>query len=133
MTTVTSRLRNKSWRLALLLVLAGCSAQSLSSQELKSRCLDFADAVSRAQLSTTPNEKLARDVADSLDNKLSRLGSPAVHDPAVKLHQALHAIEVAQRNDRTDQANEATARARENIDKLAKACDLPSSRFLGQP
>lgn len=118
---------------ALLLVLAGCSANSLSADELQSRCLDFADTVSKAQLSTTPSEERARDVADRLDNQLSRLASPAVHDPAVKVHQALHAIEIAQRHDRTAEADEAAARARENIDKLAEACDVPSSRFLGQP
>ena len=94
------------------------------------RCLDFADAVAKANLTSTPSEAVARDVANSLDSRLSRLGSPAVHDPAVKLHQDLHAVEVARRRNEPADADRAASRAREDIDRLAAACDVPSSRFL---
>ena len=79
--------------LVLVLALGACSASGLSAEEQAERCSDFADAVAKAHLTGTPSEEVAREVANSLDNRLSRLGSPAIHDRAVKVHRELHAIE----------------------------------------
>lgn len=113
------------------LLLTGCGASGLSPQEQAQRCADLADAVAKAHLSSTPDESTAREVADSLDNRLSRLGSPAVHDPAVQLHQDLHQIEKALRRGDRVRADEVAARARQHVAQVADACDLPASRFLG--
>jgi hypothetical protein len=116
---------------ALAVALTGCAASGLSPQEQAARCADLADAVSKAHLTSTPSEQVAQQVAVSLDNRLSRLGSPAVHDPAVQLHQQLHAIESERRRGDSARADAAAPRARDAIDRLATACDLPATRFLG--
>ena len=121
-------------RLAALtaaLLLTGCAGSGLSPAEQAQRCGDLADAVAKARLSTTPDEQLAREVAVSLDSRLSRLGSPAVHDPAVLLHQQLHAIEAERRRGDSARADDAARKARAAIDRLATACQLPAARFLG--
>ena len=123
--------RRTAGLLALVALLSGCGAQSLSPEEKRARCRDFATAVARADLRTTPSESVAREVADSLDNRLSRLGAPALHTPAVEIHRDLHAVEVALRGGDTEKADEAAARAREAVQELAAACDLPESAFLG--
>lgn len=117
--------------LAAALLLAACGiSNGLTPQQRADRCADFARAVARAQLSGTPDEKLAREVADSLDGKLSRLGSPDLHDPAVSLHQDLHAVQLAQRQGSSSKADEAAAKARTHAAALAKACDLPVTDFV---
>jgi len=122
---------------ALLLLLPGltlgCGGGSLTPEDKAARCRDFAAAVAVAQLRSTPSEDLARSVADSLDNRLSRLGTPALHTPAVEIHRDLHAVEVAQRAGDTAKADEAAGRARAAVGELAAACGLPEADFLGTP
>ena len=123
--------RRRTGLVVVLLTVTGCGAQSLSPEERTARCGDFAAAVARADLRGTPTEAVAREVADSLDNRLSRLGAPALHTPAVEIHRDLHAVEVAQRAGDSEKADEAAARAREAVSELAAACGLPESAFLG--
>ena len=120
-------------RLAVLVLLAAvaCGGSALSPQEKASRCQDFADAVAVAKLRTTPAEQLARQVANSLDNRLSRLGTADLHTPAIEIHRYLHAVEVAQRRGDSEAADKAAERARASVSELARACDLPESVFLG--
>lgn len=113
------------------LLLSGCGGSSLTPAQQAERCEDFAAAVAKAGLSGTPSEQVAADVGGSLDNRLSRIGGPAVHGPAVQLHQQLHAIELAHKRHDQARADQAAERAREAIERLAAACDLPPARFLG--
>ncbi len=119
-------------RLALVaLLLTGCAGSTLSAADKTARCTAFADKVSAAGLSATPSEQTAKSVADSLDPLLSAMSTPALHDPAVRIHTDLHAVEIAQRQGKTDQADTAANRVRASISDLAKACDLPESAFVG--
>jgi hypothetical protein len=115
----------------MALLVAGCAGSGLSAQEQKQRCTDFAAEVAKAKLSTTPSQQVALDVANALDAKLSRLGSPSVHDPAVDVHAELHNVEVALKKGDQDRADRAAGKARERIKELAEACGLPESAFLG--
>jgi hypothetical protein len=115
----------------LALSLVGCGSASLSPQEKAQRCQDFAAALAVAGLRSTPSEAVARDVANSLDNKLSRLGAPALHTPATEIHRDLHAVEVARREGDAAKADAAAARARQAVAELARACGLPEADFLG--
>lgn len=117
--------------LVVATLLAGCAGSGLSPQEQTQRCTEFAAALSKAKLSSTPSEQVAKDVADDLDARLSRLGSPEVHEPAVEVHQDLHNIELHLKKGQADRADQAAASARRHIEQLAQACDLPISAFLG--
>ncbi|HUR13591.1 MAG TPA: hypothetical protein VM097_03755 [Mycobacteriales bacterium] len=116
---------------AVLLCAAACGGSALSPQEKTERCQDFAAAVAAGRLRTTPSEQVARDVAASLDNKLSRLGTPALHTPAVQVHQHLHRVEAAQRRGDAAAADRASADVRRAVSDLADACDLPEAAFFG--
>ncbi len=113
------------------LLLTACAGSSLSAADKTARCTAFAQKVAVATMSTTPDEKTAKSVADSLDPLLSGMSTPALHDPAVRIHTDLHAVEIAQRQGKADQADAAAARVRASITDLAKACGLPESTFLG--
>lgn len=112
-------------------LLAGCAGSSLSAADKAERCAAFAKAVSAAHLATTPDEATARDTANSLDALLTTMSTPALHEPAVQVHQQLHEVEKWQRKNDTSRADAAAAKAREQLTSLAKACDLPASDFLG--
>lgn len=116
---------------ALLLGAAACGGSALSAQEKASRCQDFAAAVAVAHLRTTPSESVAREVANSLDNRLSRLGTAELHTPAIEIHRYLHAVETARRRGDVEAADRAAGRARDAVVELARACGLPDSAFLG--
>ena len=115
----------------VLLLAVACGGSALSPEEKAERCRDFAAAVAVAHLRTTPSEAVARQVANSLDNRLSRLGTAELHTPAVQVHRYLHVVEVAQRRGDAADADKAAERARTAIAELARACDLPESDFLG--
>lgn len=115
----------------LLACLVGCGGTPLTAQEKDARCRDFAGAVAVAKLRTTPTEDLARTVASSLDNRLSRLSTADLHTPAIEVHRDLHAVEVARRRGDAQAADRAAASAREALAQLARACGLPESDFLG--
>jgi hypothetical protein len=102
----------------------------MSAADREARCAEFAKAVSVAKLTTTPPEALARDVANSLDGLLPKLSAPELHSPAVEVHQDLHRIEKFARRGDTTRADTATSKAREHLQELATACDLPIERFL---
>ncbi len=112
------------------IALAGCASSSLSAEEQANRCDDFARAVAVARLPTTPSEQVARDVANSLDSQLARMATPALHEPAVQVHQDLHRIELLRRRGDTERADRTAEKAREHLAELAEACDLPEERFL---
>lgn len=112
-------------------LLTACAGTSLTAAQKTERCTSFAQKVAVGSLSRTPEEKTAKSVADSLDPLLSGMSTPALHDPAVRIHQDLHAVEIARRQGKTSQADEAAARVRTSIADLAKACGLPESAFLG--
>jgi hypothetical protein len=114
----------------VVLLAVACGGSALSPQEKAERCQGFAGAVAVAHLRTTPSEQVARDVASSLDNRLSRLGTVELHTPAVQVHRYLHAIESAQRRGDAEAADKAAERARRAVSELARACDLPESDFL---
>lgn len=115
----------------LLALAVGCGGSPLTAQEKDERCRDFAAAVAVAGLRTTPSEEVARTVAGSLDDRLSRLGTAALHTPAIEVHRQLHAVEIARRKGDTEAADRAAARVREAVRQLASACGLPESDFLG--
>ena len=114
----------------LVALLTSCGAESLSVADRQSRCAAFADAVAAAKLSSTPSEGIARDVANSLDGLLPRMSAPDLHGPAVELHQDLHRIEKFARRGDTERADKAAGSARDQLHKLATACELPVERFL---
>lgn len=116
---------------ALLVLATACGGSPLSPEEKAMRCKEFAGAVAVARLSSTPSEQVARDVANALDNTLSRMGTPALHTPAVEVHRDLHAVEVARRAGDDAKADAAAARARAALAELATACSLPLAAFLG--
>lgn len=116
--------------LLVFVLLTGCAGASLTEAQQTERCTTFAQQVAAGSLASTPDEKIAKSVADSLDPLLSGMSTPALHDPAVRIHQDLHAVEVAQRQGKTSQADAAVARVRTSISDLAKACGLPESAFL---
>lgn len=118
--------------LAPLLLLTACGGGGLTDAQKADRCGEFADKVVVADLAAgTPDEKTARDVAGTLDPLLSRLSTPAVHDPAVRVHQQLHAVELAAKRGDDGQADKAAEKAKDAVTELAGACGLPESRFLG--
>ncbi len=112
-------------------LLAGCAGSSLSAADKTERCTAFATTVSAARLTTTPDEATARDTANALDSLLATMSTPALHDPAVQVHQQLHEIEKWQRKADATRADEAAKKARDQLAALAKACALPASDFLG--
>lgn len=94
-------------------------------------CTDLAAAVRVAHLGLgTPKEKVAEQVAESLDAKLSRLPAK-VHDAAVDLHGHLHDLASALRKGRTARAADLADLARADASAAAKACSLTPSDFLG--
>jgi hypothetical protein len=117
-------------RLVLVALLAaGCSSGGLSAADKTARCEEFATAVSAAKLASTPSEEVARDVAATLDDLLPKMSTPELHGPAIEVHQDLHRIEAFQRRGDTARADKQAVSAREHLAELAKACDLPLSRF----
>jgi hypothetical protein len=95
------------------------------------QCVDLAKAVAVAHLAAgTPSEKVAEEVAESLDAKLSRLPAK-VHTPAVDLHGHLHDLASALRKDRTTRAAELADKARADARAAAKACGMADAAFLG--
>lgn len=115
-----------------VLTLTGCAGSSLSEADKAERCATFATTVAKADLQAgTPDEQTAKAVAEALDPQLARLSTPALHDPAVRVHQALHTVESAVRRGDTAQADEAADKARAQLEALATACGLPAADFLG--
>lgn len=112
-------------------LIAGCAGSSLSAADKAERCASFAKTVSAAHLAATPDEATARDTANSLDSLLPKMSTPALHEPAVQVHQQLHEIEKWQRKNDSARADAAAVKVREQLTALAKACDLPASDFLG--
>ncbi len=118
---------------AALLALTACSSGTLTPAQKTERCIAFAAAVAKAGLPATPDEKTARQVGDSLDALLSRLGTPAIHDPATRVHQQLHDIESARKRGDAAAADAAAAKAVTAVGQVATACDLPLTEFVGKP
>ena len=113
-----------------LVAVVGCGSGGMSAGDREARGAAFATAVSAAKLATTPPEALARDVANSLDGLLPKLSAPELHSPAVEVHQDLHRIEKFARRGDTARADSAASAAREHLQELATACELPVERFL---
>lgn len=112
------------------LAVAACGGSSLSAQDKTARCEAFADAVAVAQLTDTPAAKLAEDVANSLDPLVPKMSTPALHGPAVEIHQDLHRIAQFGKRKDTARADRQAESARRHAAELAKACGLPVERFL---
>ena len=118
-------------RLVLVALLAtACGSGGLSAQEKSARCEAFAEAVSAAELGSTPDEALAKQVAESLDDLLPRMSSPELHAPAIEVHQDLHRIEQFQRRGDRERADRQAQSARGHLTELASACGLPKERVF---
>lgn len=121
-----------AWALVLALLVGACSAGAPDASEQRQRCQALAETISVAALRTTPAESTAREVAHELDDRLPRLGSPAVHGPAVEVHNSLHTIEKLLGRGNKAEAAKAAGEARSAIDRLATACALPVGSFYGE-
>lgn len=121
----------KSALMVTAALVAGCAGSSLSAADKAARCATFAKTVSAAHLATTPDEATARDTANALDSLLPKMSTPALHEPAIQVHQQLHEVEKWRRKADAGRADAAAQKARDRLAELAKACDLPTSDFLG--
>lgn len=115
--------------LAAPLLASGCGGAEDTAGRLRD-CTALAADVARAGLSRVPSQEQAERAADAVHERLSRL-SPKVHDPAVVLHDRLHAIEDARADGDAARAAKAAAQARDAAADVAAACGLPVDRFVG--
>ena len=119
--------------LPVAVLVTGCAGAGLTDAQRSERCAAFAAEVRQSGLPAIPDAATAKQVADRLDPLLSGMATPALHDPAVRIHQDLHAVDVAQRQGKADQAGTAAGRVVDAVGDLATACGLPRSAFLAAP
>ena len=110
-------------------LLTGCSEAQDTADRVRD-CTALATDVARAGLSGVPTADEAEQAADAVHERLSRL-TQEVHDPAVALHDRLHAIEEARRDGDVTKATRAARQAREAAGDVAAACGLSVERFIG--
>ena len=110
--------------------LVGCGG-SLTPAQKAQQCSNLAQAVVSQGLSGVPTEKQAIEIGNRLDQQLSKLGDPTLHDAAVALHSHVHAIEAAVKKGDTAKASSLADQARKDVAKAAQACGLPDAQFLG--
>jgi hypothetical protein len=63
--------------------------------------------------------------------RLTQVAKPTIHEAVIKLHTDLHRIEVFRKDGVAAGAVKASADARSDVDRLARACGQPASTFLG--
>jgi hypothetical protein len=112
----------------LSVLLSGCGVGSQTPEERAKACQDVASAVAPAGIGGSPTQGQAAAAARQLDPLLSSVRDVSAHDAAVRLHQQLHAYELALRKD-TGREQQALEKSREAVADLAEACHLPVSAF----
>src|SRR4051812_28012636 len=113
---------------ATTVALAGCDSGQTPEERAKA-CRALADEVKNVDLSSTPDEKSADEVAEALDDRITELRDEDAHSAAVELHTSLHAVAHALEDGDNDHAARATERARNAAREAAAACGLTPADF----
>lgn len=115
--------------LVAVLAAAGCSSSSASQDT--ALCTSIVTDLAGSGLQGTPSQDQARQAGLHLDRRLTQVAKPTIHEAVIKLHTDLHRIEVLRKGGDAAGAAKASADARSDVDRLARACGQPASTFLG--
>jgi hypothetical protein len=117
--------------LAAAALLAAACSTSASQADNDALCSALAADLKAAALGATPSQVQAAAAAGRLDARVTQVADPGLHDAVVRLHQHLHDIDLAWRKRGPADVARATARARDDAKKAARACKLSPDAFLG--
>jgi hypothetical protein len=96
----------------------------------KRLCADVAADLRGAGLRATPSLEQARLAGNRLDRRLTQVADPGLHDAVVRLHRHLHAVEIARRGSKGDEAARSAAQARDDVAAVARACKTSTDALL---
>jgi hypothetical protein len=111
-------------------LLAAACGTSASKADNVALCTGLRADLQGAALAGTPSREQASATAIRLDPRVTQVADPSLHDAVVRLHQHLHAVDVAWRKRGPDDAARAADRARAAARQAARACHLPEDAFL---
>jgi hypothetical protein len=112
-------------------VLAAVGCSSSNATQDSALCASIVTDLAGSGLQDTPTREQARQAGLHLDRRLTQVAKPAIHEAVIALHTDLHRIEVLRKNGDAAGASKASADARSDVARLARACGQPTSHFVG--
>ena len=117
--------------IVVALLAAGC-VTSASRADNEALCTGLQADLKGVVLDDALTREQASAAAARLDPRVTQVADPGLHDAVVRLHQHLHAIDVAFRKRGPSDVARAIVRARADAKRAARACHLPEDAFLGR-